>query len=50
MRKKTKEKFLEDALKIHGDKYIYTDYINDRTKIDIICKMHGTFSQSPITI
>ena len=47
MKKKTIEEFIKQAKEIHGDKYTYIDYINDRTKIDIICKIHGTFSQSP---
>lgn len=35
--------------KVHGDKYIYTDvdYVNDRTKVKIICRDHGPFYQQP---
>jgi len=41
--------WIEYAKKIHGNKYDYSKvvYINNRTKIDIICKEHGVFSQRP---
>ena len=41
--------FLEKIIKVHGDKYDYskTDYINCRTNITIICKIHGEFLQLP---
>ncbi len=44
-----KNKFIEKASKIHGDKYNYSlvEYINNNTKIIIICKEHGEFSQLP---
>ena len=34
---------------IHGDKYIYdkVNYINSITKVEIICKIHGSFFQRP---
>lgn len=37
---KTKEKFIEDAIKIHGDKYDYKEfnYVNARTAGKIFCK------------
>jgi hypothetical protein len=49
MKRKTTEQFIEDAKKVHGDKYDYSlvDYINDRTKIKIICPEHGIFEQLP---
>jgi len=39
--------FIEKARKIHGDKYDYSlvEYINNRTKIKIICQEHGIFEQ-----
>ena len=46
---KTSEQFIEEAKKIHGNKYNYskTVYINNRTKVCIICPEHGEFLQSP---
>jgi hypothetical protein len=44
------EVFLSRCYEIHGDKYDYsliTEYINSQTKVDIICKRHGEFTQSP---
>ena len=47
--KLTKEKFVEKANKIHGDKYDYSkvEYINSQTKVCIICPIHGEFWQTP---
>ena len=47
--RKTFEAFLEQANKIHGNKYDYSkaDYINSSTKICIICPEHGEFWQTP---
>jgi very-short-patch-repair endonuclease len=41
--------FISKAIKIHGDKYEYSkvNYINAKTKVTIICKTHGEFSQTP---
>ena len=41
--------FVDDAKKIHGDKYDYSlvDYINNKRKVKIICPEHGTFEQRP---
>jgi hypothetical protein len=48
MRKKTKEEFINDARKVHGDKYDYSkvEYVNKRTKVCIICQKHGEFWQT----
>jgi len=45
------DKFVEKALKIHGDKYDYSlvDYKNNNTKVNIICKKHGSFFQEPLS-
>ena len=45
----TKEKFIEKAIKVHGDKFDYSiiDYKGSNVKIDIICPSHGIFSQTP---
>ena len=44
-----KEDFINSARKIHGDKYDYSkvEYINNRTKVCIICPEHGEFWQTP---
>jgi len=49
MKKKTTEQFIKDAKKIHGNKYDYSlvKYINNNTLIEIICKKHGIFKQTP---
>lgn len=46
---KTSEVFITQAQQIHGDTYNYSNvnYINDRTKIEIICKNHGSYNQIP---
>lgn len=46
---KTKEQFIEDAVKIHGPKYDYSlvDYVRAVDKVVIKCRWHGTFRQSP---
>ena len=45
----TKEIFIEKARKVHGDKYDYSNvkYINNHTKVCIICPEHGEFWQTP---
>jgi len=47
--KLSKETFIEKAKKVHGDKYDYSkvEYINSRTKVCIICPIHGEFWQRP---
>ncbi len=48
MSDKTQE-FIEKAKLIHGDKYDYSkvEYVNTCTKVIIVCKEHGDFSQTP---
>ena len=48
-RKLTTEKFIEKAKEKHGNKYDYSKvkYINNHTKVIIICKEHGEFKQRP---
>lgn len=47
--KKTTDCFISDAKIIHGDKYSYSlvEYKNNKTKIKIICPIHGIFEQTP---
>ena len=48
-KKKTQEEFIADAIKVHGNKYDYSkvEYINDRSKICVICPYHGEFWITP---
>lgn len=48
-RRKSKEQFIEDAKQVHGEKYDYSkvDYVNNYTKVCIICPEHGEFWQIP---
>ena len=43
------EIFISKAIKIHGNKYDYSkvEYINAKTKVIILCNIHGDFSQTP---
>jgi len=47
--KKTTEEFIAEAHKVHGDKYDYSkvEYVNNKTKVCIICPEHGEFWQTP---
>lgn len=42
------EKFKADAYSVHGDKYDYSKavYVNNKTKMRIICPKHGDFLQN----
>lgn len=46
---KSNSVFTSEAILLHNNLYDYSkvDYINNHTKIIIICKIHGEFSQSP---
>ncbi len=48
-KKKTTKEFITDAVRVHGDKYDYSkvEYVNVRTKVLIICPIHGDFEQTP---
>jgi hypothetical protein len=45
MKKLTKEEFIQRALLIHNNKYLYdkVNYINTQTKVIITCPIHGDF-------
>ena len=47
--KKSLEQFIEDSIKVHGNKYNYdkVNYINNYTKVIITCPKHGDFLQTP---
>ena len=46
--KLTTDKFIEKAVAKHGDLYNYSvvDYIGSKKKVNIICNIHGVFSQT----
>ena len=46
---RTQEEFLTRAKEIHGNTYDYTKvvYTSGTNKVDILCKFHGVFLQSP---
>ena len=46
---KTTEQFIEDAKRVHGDKYDYSkvEYVNSWKEVCIICPIHGEFWQKP---
>jgi hypothetical protein len=46
---KTRAQFIQDAQLVHGDKYDYSlsEYVNNKTKVKIICPEHGVFEQRP---
>lgn len=48
-RYKTTEEFVKKAIAKHGNKYDYSlvDYVNAKTKVKIICPIHGKFEQIP---
>lgn len=49
LQKSNKEYFIEKAKEIHGNKYDYSkvEYVNNKTKVCIICPDHGEFWQRP---
>ena len=48
IRKLNNVEFIERAKEVHGNKYDYSlvKYINSKTKVKIICPIHGIFEQS----
>lgn len=49
MKRLTTNEFVEKAKLVHGDKYDYSlvEYKNNKSKIKIICPLHGMFTQQP---
>lgn len=47
--KKEREDFIREAKEVHGNKYDYSkvEYIDNKTKVCIICPEHGEFWQTP---
>ena len=50
-KKLTKQEFENKADAVHGGKYDYSlvVYENTRTKVDIVCPVHGVFHQTPMS-
>lgn len=46
---KNADEFIVDAIKVHGDLYDYSNsvYLGAHKKVDITCRYHGVFKQSP---
>ena len=44
-----KENFIKKAKEVHGDKYDYSlaEYVHSKSKVNIICPIHGDFIQKP---
>ena len=45
----TRQEFIDKSLKVHGNKYIYTEIpekVNSRGDVTIICREHGPFVQN----
>lgn len=49
MKKLTTQDFISKSRKVHKNKYSYKDcnYINQKTKVTLICRLHGEFTQTP---
>lgn len=47
--RQTVEDFIKKSNKIHNFKYDYSlvEYINNKTKVNIVCPIHGIFTQEP---
>ena len=48
-KKKDTKQCIEDFKKVHGDTYDYSrvQYVRSKDKVEIICKEHGSFLQTP---
>ncbi len=48
-RRLTREEFIEKAKAVHGDKYDYSQVVYESYlyEVDIVCRIHGVFSQGP---
>lgn len=44
-----KDEFIKRAIKVHGNKFDYSEveYVNTKTPVKIICPNHGIFAQKP---
>ncbi len=48
-RRLTKQEFIDRCNNIHGNIFDYTfsEYVNNSTKVEIVCRKHGIFKQTP---
>lgn len=48
--RKTKEEFIKESSIIHYDKYDYSlvEYINNKSEVNIVCPIHGSFNKKPL--
>jgi hypothetical protein len=48
MKRLTRDLFIKKAIELHGDRYDYSivEYTNSRSKLRIICPVHGIFEQT----
>lgn len=48
-KRKTTEEFKNEIRSMHGDRYglDLVEYINNKTKVKLICRKHGVFEMSP---
>lgn len=51
VKRKTTEEFIQQAIAVHGRKYDYSKakYEDAKTKLKIVCPIHGLFEQTPNT-
>jgi G:T-mismatch repair DNA endonuclease (very short patch repair protein) len=49
-RRKLQKQFIKECRKIHKNNYDYSkvEYVNNRTEVEIVCPIHGSFRQTPI--
>lgn len=47
--RKSQDKFIEELITIHGDKYTYDNvkYVSDSIKVSVTCPIHGDFLMRP---
>lgn len=48
-KRKTTQEFIEQCFEKHGNRYDYSlvEYVNSKIEVNIICKKHGIFKQTP---
>ncbi len=47
--KKTTDEFIKHSMKVHGERYLYDKviYVNNKTHVELVCKLHGSFIVRP---